>query len=237
MKKFLSFLCFMFCGLFLWAQPAIKTSEQIRSNSKGNFNALVLELQGELSSLNAIKKEWAAHIKKYKGKVSYNKKADEYFSDDAKIKGMSENTVDIYCKIIPKDAQTLEVIVWFNLGIVYLSTKDYSQGIAAAEEILSDFSKLVNLNLNKEKLKAEEAILKKMKSELKSFEKEAQNYEDDIKDFESEISKIQKKIVETKDLLQGNKEKQSKQKTEIGTQEKTIDSILKEIETAKRKRK
>jgi chromosome segregation ATPase len=150
---------------------------------------------------------------------------------------MSENAVDIYCKIIPKDVENIEVIVWYNLGIIYLSSKEYSQGMAAAEGIMIEFSKLVYLNIFKEKLKEEEAILKKMNTELKNTQKQAQSFEDKMKDYESEISKIQKKISENKELLAANKEKQAKQKSEINTQEKTIDNTLKEIDAAKRKRK
>ncbi len=237
MKKFLFTLILLFNALIILAQPEPKITEQIRSNSKGSFNALVMELPGKLSSLNTVKKEWGTYIKKYKGKVSFNKKADEYFSDDAKIKGMSENAVDIYCKIIPKDVENIEVIVWYNLGIIYLSSKEYSQGMAAAEGIMIEFSKLVYLNIFKEKLKEEEAMLKKMNTELKNTQKQAQSFEDKMKDYESEISKIQKKISENKELLATNKEKQAKQKSEINAQEKTIDNTLKEIDAAKRKRK
>ncbi len=237
MKKFLIILFLLCNSLFLSAQPEPKITEQIRSNSKGSFNALVMEIPGKLSSLNGAKKAWGTYVKKYKGKVSFNKKADEYFSDDAKIKGMSENAVDIYCKIIPKDVENLEVIVWYNLGIIYLSSKEYSQGMAAAEGIMIEFSKLVYLNLYKDELKEEEALLKKMNAELRKTQKQTQSFENKIKDFESEISKIQKKIGETKELLSSSKEKQTKQKSEISTQEKTIDNTLKEIEAAKRKRR
>ncbi len=237
MKIYLIAIFLMYSLCSIKAQPEAKISEEVRPFSKGSFNALVMELPGKLEALQTVKKEWASYIKKYKGKVSYNKKTNEHICDDAKIKAMSENTVDIYCKIVPKDADHFEVIVWFNLGVVYLSSKEYSEGIAAAELIMKDFSKIVYVNLYIEKLKAEEKVLDKLKEELNKSQKEAQNFENDIRDFEAEISKIQKKITETKESLGANKEKQSKQKTEINGQEKTVGATKKELEAAKQKRK
>jgi hypothetical protein len=195
-----------------------------------------MELPGKLKSLDLIEKEWKSYIKKYKGKVSYSKKTDELFSDDATIKEMSENTVDITCKIVPKDADHFEVVVWFNLGIVYLSSKEYAQGMAAAEVLLKDFSKIVYLNLYKEKLKEDETILEQLNKALKQSQKEAQNFENSIKDFEADIVKIQKKITASKESLNTNKEKQAKQKTEIGAQQKVVDESKRAVETARRKR-
>jgi hypothetical protein len=225
---------FAFCDVSAQVDP--KISEQIRPNSKGSFNALIMELPGKLKSLDLIEKEWKSYIKKYKGKVSYSKKTDELFSDDATIKEMSENTVDITCKIVPKDADHFEVVVWFNLGIVYLSSKEYAQGMAAAEVLLKDFSKIVFLNLYKEKLKEDETILEQLNKALKQSQKEAQNFENSIKDFEADIAKIQKKITASKESLNTNKEKQAKQKTEIGAQQKVVDESKRAVETARRKR-
>jgi DNA repair exonuclease SbcCD ATPase subunit len=238
MKNYIITLVFLLSALcYTSAQSDPKISEQIRSNSKGSFNALVMELPGKLKSLDLVEKEWKSYIKKYKGKVSYSKKTDEIFSDDAKIKDMSENTVDIICKIVPKNADNFEVVVWYNLGVVYLSSKEFSQGIAAAEVIMKDFSKIVFLNLYKEKLKAEEAVLKGLNKELDKTQKEAKTYERNVKDFESEIVKIQKKIAETKETLNSNKEKQNREKAEISKQEKIIEATKKDVEAAKRKRR
>jgi peptidoglycan hydrolase CwlO-like protein len=237
MKIYLLAIFLLYCLCPIKAQPEVKLTEQMRPFSKGSFNALVMELPGKLEALQTVKKEWTSYIKKYKGKVSFNKKNNECLSDDAKIKAMSENTVDIYCKIVPKDADHFEVVVWFNLGIIYLSSKEYSEGMAAAELIMKDFSKIVFVNLYKEKLKAAEKVLDELKNELNKSEKEAQNFENDIKDFESDISKIQKKITKTKESLNANKEKQTKQKSEINSQEKTVETSKRELDAAKQKRK
>lgn len=237
MKLALFVILIFFSLVSIQAQPDTKISEQIRPFSKGSFNAIVMVLPGKLEALGNLKKEWSNYIKRYKGKVSFNKKTSEYLSDDARIKTMSENTVDIYCKIVPKDAEHFEVIVWFNLGIVYLSSKEYSEGMAAAEQILKDFSDIVYINLYKDKLKNEEAELSKLNAELKKSQKEAQNFEDDIRKLEASISKIQKKIAENKESIITNKEKQTKQKTEINNQEKILSDTKKALDDAKRKRR
>jgi hypothetical protein len=196
-----------------------------------------MELPGKLKSLDLIEDEWKSYIKKYKGKVSYSKKTDEVFSDDATIKEMSENTVDIICKIVPKDADNFEVVVWFNLGVVYLSSKDYAQGMAAAQVIMKDFSKIVFLNLYKDKLKAEESVLKELNNEFEKTQNEAESFERNIKDYEADIVKIQQKITKTKESLNSNKEKQLGQKAEIDKQEKIVEATKRDVEAAKRKKR
>lgn len=236
LAKNLLVLLFILSSVYSFSQNEPKITEQIRQNSSGSFNALVMELPGKVSAVNSIKKEWGAFAKQFKGKTSFNKKADEYFTDDARIKEMSENTVDITAKIISKDAETIELIVWFNLGVTYLSSKEYSQGMGSAQTILKDFSKIVYVDLFKENLADEEKVLKEMNKELSSTKKEADSYEKKINSYREEIKKIEKKIAEVKEQEASNKEKQAKQKTEIDGQEKKIDAIKKEIEVLKRRK-
>ncbi len=229
------FFTILAAHLFSQNQPTI--TEENRQNSKGNFNALVMELPGKISDADFVRNEWLRFVKKYKGKTSYNKKTDECFSDNAKIKSMSDNTVDITVKVISKDAQTLELIIWYNLGITYLSSKEYSEGIAVAETMLNDFAKLVYINNFKEILREEESLLKTMNRTLSSTKKEGEKFEKRISDYEDEIEKIKKKIVELKEEETANKSEQQKQKAEIDKQEKKIIDVKKEIDNLKKKRR
>lgn len=226
----------MLFSVFTFAQEA-KISEQIKQNSNGSFNALVMELPGNIEAVKSVQKEWGSFVKKYKGKTKYNKKTAEYFTDDARIKEMSENTVDITAKVMPKDPETLELVVWYNLGVNYLSTKDYAQGMPAAQTMLIDFSKIVYVNLNKEILAEEEKLLSAMNANLKSTQKEANAFDKKIKSYENEIEKIEKKIATEKEAVAANTQKQAKEKAEISQQEKKIDSLKKEIDSLKRNRR
>ncbi len=233
--KVLFILTFLSISSIIFAQGEPKITEQIKQNSRGSFNAFVLELPGTIASLKSVKSELGSFLKNYKGKTSFNKKADEYFNDDAKIKAMSENTVDIFAKVVPKDAETLELIVWYNLGVVYLSSAEYPQGVAAAQTMLNEFSERVSANLLEEQLKGEEKKLKELNSVLKSQKKEADGFVKTINGYNEDIQKIERKITEVKEKEATNTQEQAKQKAEVQEQEKKIENMKKEIKNKKKR--
>jgi hypothetical protein len=235
MRVLLSLLTLFSFNSLVFAQGDPKITEQIRQNSRGSFNAFVLEMPGTISSLKSVKSDLGSFLKAYKGKTSYNKKADEYLSDDAKIKAMSENTVDIYAKVVPKDAETLELVVWYNMGVVYLSSSEYPQGVAAAQTMLLDFSDRESVNMLKEQLDAEEKKLKEMNSGVKSLKKEAEGYVKSVNDYKEAIQKIEQKIAEIKEKEATNTKEQAKQKADVQEQEKKIEGLKKEIKNMKKR--
>jgi len=223
---------------YIQAQNEPKISEQIRSMSRGNVSAFVMELPGKVTAIKSVRKEWLDFVKSYKGKTSYNKKIDEVFTDNAFVKGMSENTVDISAKVVSKDEGTLELVVWYNLGVSYLSSQEHAAGVPVAAEMLKEFSKRVYANLLEEQLDAEQKALKLMNSGLKSIQKEATGFDKSIKNYGEQIKEIETKIVAVKEKEAINTEEQAKQKAIIDTQDKKIEDMKREIDSMKsRKRK
>ena len=154
----------------LFAQLNVAVKEETKAMSKGNYNALVALLPG--TSIKDVERFWKQHLKKFKGKVRYERKVNEHVVDDATIKGMSDNTVDIYSKVEESGAEGVLLSVWFNLGASYLSSKDYSDRFPAGEKILLDFVDQVSVDLILDELKLQEKILKDRETELKKLEKE-----------------------------------------------------------------
>ena len=96
----------------------LKDKNEVSQKTKDFIDDRLKNVFTELSSVQDS-------IKNFKGKLKYNRKIDEYFSDNAEIKDMSENAVDIISKVYDNGAEGTTVAIWFNLGVTYLSSEKY----------------------------------------------------------------------------------------------------------------
>ena len=78
-----------------FAQKAIKVSSTSEKFSAGNVDAFSVDIYE--ADKDFVEKSWKKAMKKYKAKVKIK---SEIFADNALIKDMSENTVDVYAKIV-----------------------------------------------------------------------------------------------------------------------------------------
>ncbi len=209
-----------------------KVTEETRSMSKGSANALVVSWSK--ASAKTIAKNWKSYAKKYKGKLSYDRKQGEYFLDNAELKEMSENMVDVRAKINQK-GDGAELVVWFNLGVTYLSSKDHPERYPAAEKFLRQFDLMVYAELMKEQLKIEEKKLKIMNKELKKIERAQKKEERRIEKEKKAIEKAQKSIDESQKVIEEQNEAKEKQASEMEYQNQLIDKINAKIKEAKKK--
>jgi len=229
MKKVTSIFAFIFCVSVLFAQtPQVVKSgdlvlvvgQEMRTMSAGNENALTVVLPK--TNKKVVEKAWEKYIKKnFKAKAKRDKKSGEMFADNATIKGVSDNTVDVYAKVTEMGGDT-ELSVWYNLGGAYLSSANHPQRYPAAEKMVLDFSASVSKALVEEELKMEKGKVKGLQKELKGFEK-------DQKKAEDEIAKAEKKIKEMREKIEKAKENQEMKKKEIGAQEAVIKSVEKRL--------
>lgn len=213
-----------------FAQIKSAITEESRPNSKGSFNALVMELPGV--SKKEAEKAWSRFIKKYKGKTKFDRRAGEYMTDDASIKDMSDNTVDIVAKI-EEQGDGSRIAVWFNLGVSYLSSKDFGERYPAGEKILKEFARTVSADMIEAELKEAEKLLKEQENELKKLEKEEQQRTKDIEDYKNTITKMESNIKTAEGDIKEAKENQGKKQTEIEGQKKVIDEIKQRLESVK----
>lgn len=161
--------------------------EGLKPMSKGTFNCFYLELPTADNKMTAD--VWKNFIKDYKGKTKYDKKKKEYFTDDAIIKDMSDNTVDVYAQFDPA-----VVTVWFNLGGAYLSSAMHPERYPAVQNILSAYYLSVSKELTKMDLKKKEDELKSLKGDLKKLESQNKDFNDAIKKAKDTIAKAEKDI-------------------------------------------
>lgn len=217
------------------AQIKVEIKEETKSMSRASANALVMDLPG-VSEKEAAK-AWSKFSKGFKGKTKYDRKVGEYFTDDATIKDMSDNTVDMVAKIIAKGEEGSEITVWFNLGASYLSSKDYADRYPAGEAIMKKFANEVSASMIEEELKLQEKILKDMEGDFKKLEKDKATREKDIETYKETIKKMEENIVTAEDDIKKNIEEQGAKTTEIEAQTKMIDEIKARLEEVKGRNK
>ncbi|MGH1337048.1 MAG: hypothetical protein ACRBFS_13065 [Aureispira sp.] len=214
-----------------WAQIKSLIKEETKANSKGTFNALVMELPG--TSSKEVGKAWSKFIKKYKGKTKFDRRGNEYITEDASIKDMSDNTVDIIAKVEERGQEGTVITVWYNLGVSYLSSKDFSDRYPAGEAILRDFARNVSADMIEEELKEAEKLLKDYEGNLSKLEKDEKQRTKDIETYKSTITKMEQSIVEAENDVKESKEGQGKAKVEIDDQKKVVDEIKQRLESVK----
>lgn len=212
----------MTIGLSL-AQIKVEIKEETKSMSRASANALVMELPGV--SAKEAAKAWSKFSKGFKGKTKYERKTDEYFTDNATVKDMSDNTVDMIAKVTPKGDEGCELTVWFNLGASYLSSKDYADRYPAGEAVMKSFANEVSASMIEEELKLQEKVLKEMEADLKKLEKDKLTREKDIETYKETIKKMEENIVTAEDDITKNVEDQGAKTTEIEGQNTMIEEI------------
>lgn len=178
--------------------------------SAGTFNSLTIVLPE--GSEKEAPKEWVKFFKKY-GKTKKNRKTDEYFTDNAEILGMSNNSVDVYTKF---NGNTMTV--WFDLGGAYLSSFDHAEGYAIGEQVLMDFGLHLQILMVEDELKEEEKTLKNLESDHEKLVKNKATLEKNIEDWKAKIAQAEADI-------EKNISDQEAKTNEIGQQKTVIEQV------------
>ena len=205
----LTFLAFLAYSSSVHCQIESSIKEETKANSKGSFNALVMELPGTTSK--EVNKAWGKFMKKFKGKTKFERKLNEYITDDASIKDMSDNTVDVIAKIEERGADGTAISVWFNLGVSYLSSNDHSERYPSGEKILKLFANQVSADMIEEELELAEKALKELEDLFKKLEKEKVQRTKDIEDYKATILKMEESITKGEEDVKKNEEEQTKE--------------------------
>lgn len=222
MKKALIIFCFALGFSHLSAQEQFQVKEAPQTMSEGVNNSLVIDLWN-MDERTAVK-EWKRFMKKeYRARTKREKKMKHWFTDDAKIKTISNNTVDIYAWFEEnKKSDVTTATFWFNLGGAYVSSQLNPAQYGAAVKVLLDFKNSLNLVEAEDELALQEKALKSLEDDLKKLQKENEDYHDKIKDAEKLIAEMKKKIQE-------NLQDQEEKKVEIDTQRKVVENAKSQV--------
>jgi hypothetical protein len=215
MKRLIFFLIFAFVATLTFAQREYEITEEEETMSKGQQNALVMELPGV--SKKIAEDEWKAFIKGYKGKTKQTRKTGEWFSDDAKIPTISGNTVDVYATFSEDKGQNNTTLsVWFDLGGAFLVSEKHEDGFGGSVQLLKMYGYQLDKRLAKDELSGQEKNMKDLEKELKNLEKDNENYHKKIEDAKALIAKMEENIAQ-------NLVDQERKKAEIEAQLKNVD--------------
>lgn len=217
MKKTTTLTAALLIGFFSFAEK-LKVQEKNEKIGGGNNNALVITIY-EVSP-DDIESKFKSVMKDYDAKVS--SKDGGLFGDNAVIKEMGNNTVDIYARVEKvKDGES-KLIVAFDLGGAFLNSSEHKDKYKITEKIVYDFAVKITKDAISAVVKAEEKKLDNLNDNQKDLEKKNANLNDDIKEYEEKIKKA-------KEDLEKNKADQEKKKAEIEAQKKVVEEVNKKL--------
>lgn len=211
--------CFITLSMAV-AQKSLEVRESQLAMSAGMKPGFTVTLTG--MTQETVSDAWEAYLRDYNGKTKYSKKAKEFFTDDATIKKMSDNSVDIYSTVTEKDNDA-QLTAWFDLGGAYLSSSMHPDKISTVQNMMKDFVLGVSKSTLEEEIKEQQKRLEKMEGELKGLEKDKASMERDIYDWEN-------RIVDTRKKIEQNIKDQQTKNTEVKTQVENVALLKKRME-------
>jgi len=200
-------------SLNIFAQNKIKVEETNASFDNGKHNALKVVIYE--AKQKDVEKAWKSLMKSYNAKVSMKK---TIFADNATIKDMSENTVDVYATTDKTKDGDVILYVAFDLGGEIYLESSHGDKFKTAKKIIRKFAVETTKDALKDKIKDAEKILSSKQKEQKNLEKENENLKNDIEDYKKKIEKAKNNIKE-------NEKQQADKKKEIEEQQSIVNKL------------
>jgi hypothetical protein len=182
-----------FVSLMLHAQGNYEIKEGMLSMSRGEKNSFTLVIPDATASL--AEDTWKKYMRDFKGRPKLDKKSNEWVTDDAELKAVSENTIDIYTKFHENlGAHFTEATFWFDLGGAYMSSEVHPDKYAFSKQFMNKYGDLVTSLIIEEELKAQEKRLKELEGDLSKLVKENDDFHKKIQEAQSIIDEMEKNI-------------------------------------------
>ena len=219
MKKLFVIIGMVLISLTVFGQKKIKTAESSENIGNGTNNALVITIYE--ASASDVEKEWKSLMKDFGAKI-FSKK--EIFADNASIKMIVPNAIDVYARVEDNKDGSLKMIVAFDLEGIFLSSSQHPDQFKEAKKIVYDFAVNATKNAIGNQLKDAERELKKLEKEQTSLVKEKEGLQKDIVSYKEKIIKAEEDIVK-------NNAAQEAKKKEIAGQIKMVGDIGNKLNT------
>jgi hypothetical protein len=216
MHTFKTFLLCSFMTLAFAASAQVR-EEVMTMPQVGAKNAYVINLPKCTPKL--AEKIWREYLKKnYKGDASKMKKADELFTDNILIAGISSgnNPVDIYARMDASGDDT-RAIIWVDLGGVYVNSAEHAAQSEQVQQMLYKFGIQVAREQVQAELEVQEKKLKGLEGDQKKLERDNADRKKDIEDYKAKIQKAEEDI-------KNNEKDQEAKKQEIESEKKIIEA-------------
>lgn len=217
-------IAFWIAWIFLGTSTMLHSQaieEEMKSMSLGSHNSIVLSMPDYDNKF--ANKVWRDYIKSFKGKTKKVKRSKEYFTDDARIMGVSTNTVDMYW-IINSAGNGSTLTLWTDLGGAFLNSEEHANEYEAMAIMLTGFEKQLNVENIKLELKDEESELQELEKKLARLEKLNDKYHKEIEDWK-------RKIIENEEKIEINIQDQNTMRMAIDKQKESVRGV--EVKLAK----
>lgn len=218
-KNYIILLVFSLFGASnLWSQ--VKVVEQDRPMTLGVQPAFIVTTA--LEKEKDVEKIWKDFTKDLGLKIKKNRKAGEFYAEDADLQSIGRgNSIDFYSRI-EEAAEGAEMIVWIDMGSSFLSSGDYPSEAKELSNILVQFEKESRIAKQNMILEEEEKVLKGFDKDLDKLKSDKERYEKAIEDAKATIKENEKNI-------ETNKVDQENKVGEIDKQKQKLEEIRKKI--------
>ncbi len=210
MKKILPLaLLLIFTAMYSFAQKTIIRNETA-DIAGGTYPASLVTLEN--TELEKVEKAFSSYLKKQKGK---QEKSDGLiFQDNAMVKDISPDTIDIYAAFKSSGKDVTIIMAVNRNGHFINNERGSAQGV---EELLYEFA----VDFRKEQASEELEIVEKA---LNAMEKNHDKLVDSMEDLKKDNEEMKQKISDNEAVIKENQEKISKSKAELSTQQELVKS-------------
>ncbi len=184
-----------------------------KTMSLGKQTGVYIEVEG--GEKDDVKDLWEDYMKDY-GKTKRNKKADEYYSEGARIPLVSSsNNVDMYAKFEEGKNQATAYFWAVSDG----EFVDDSKGL---QTFVQDFYLLARKEVINKEIEEQEKVLKKLDKNMGKLVKKNTGYHKDIEKAEDKIRKAEENI-------EKNLNDQDEMQAEMIKQKEILDMIVEKL--------
>jgi hypothetical protein len=169
----------------------LKVAEKPEFLGGAKHNALWISIYD--ADEKTIDKDWKSLLKKYNGKLATLN--GEQFADNAVIKEISNNTIDIYWKLERGIDNSSKLIAAYDLGGAYLSAQTHPKEYRIVETIMYDFAQELSRRTIANQLKEAQREAEKRDKKLKSLISANEEMHKDIEGYKAKIKIAEENIV------------------------------------------
>ncbi|MBP7462717.1 MAG: hypothetical protein KA793_00195 [Bacteroidales bacterium] len=182
-------ICLIFATCIAVSGFAQTVTESEAYIAGGKQNALVGRIPK--GDIELIAKEWKNLMKKYKADVSGK---EEIFGDNAVIKSISDNPMDVYARVERGRDDEVKITIAFDLGGYFMSSAQQPALFKSAQKFIEKFVEDQSKSAYKSNLKSEEKVLSTLEKDKKKLEKENEKIAKKNEDLRQQIQENQQKI-------------------------------------------
>ncbi|MEZ5007462.1 MAG: hypothetical protein R2753_04820 [Chitinophagales bacterium] len=225
MKNIIILFALIFTISLGFAQDRVGISEVQMSTSKGDQPAFEFFVPD--TDAKTVLDAWNKFHKNLKVKPKQDKtQKNYYFSDNAFLQELSENTIDIYTRIYETNGG-VRFTCAFDLGGVFISSEKTLDKYNKTKLILNKFYAQMAMDAIVAEIEKELLALESIKKEYDNIDNEIANFDKEIKDYEVKIKAQEKSEVEVESALIDKSSELSNKQKELAAKKDELKEINK----------